>query len=104
MENFGLNKESSEKENLINFLKQIKDSKDIVQFIGMIANIKSMVEYPYFNQPIDGKNEELFFFKTKLILYNEFSSIDYKAKENYKLFSSQKKIIEEILKNKYRKL
>ena len=101
MENFGLNKESSEKENLINFLKQIKDSKDIDQFIGMIANIKSMVEYPYFNQPIDGKNEELFFFKTKLILYNEFSSIDYKAKENYKLFSSQKKIIEEILKNKY---
>ena len=101
MKYLSLDKERSEKENLINFLEQIKDSKDIDQFIGIIANIKSMVEYPYFNQPIDGKNEELFFFKTKLILYNEFSLIDYKSKDNYKLFSSQKKIIEEILNNKY---
>lgn len=100
-ENFGLNKEKSEKESLIDFLIQIKDSKDINQFIGLIKNIKSMVEYPYFNQPINEENEELLFFKSKLIIYNEISLIDYKKQDNYKLFLSQKKIIEEILKNQY---
>ena len=99
MENFGLSKEKSEKESLVDFLIQIKDSKDINQFIGLIKNIKSMVEYPYFNQPINGENEELLFFKSKLILYNEISSIDYKKQDE--LFLSQKKIIEEILKNQY---
>ena len=101
MDFFGLSKEKSEKESLTDFLIQIKDSKDINIFIGLIKNIKSMAEYPYFNQPINGENEELLFFKSKLILYNEFSSIDYTKKDNYELFLSQKKIIEEILKNQY---
>lgn len=101
MENFGLSKEKSEKENLVDFLIQIKDSKDINQFIGLMKNIKSMVEYPYFNQPINEENEELLFFKSKLILYHEISSIDYKKQDNNELFLSQKKIIEEILKSQY---
>ena len=96
-----LTKDKSEKEKLIEFLTKFKNS-DIEEFKQLATEIKSMNEYPYFNQPITEENEELLFFKIKLILYYAIYNFDYTNPDEGKdKFYSQKKIVEEILKKKY---
>ena len=96
-----LTKDKSEKEKLIEFLTKFKNS-DIEQFKQLTTKIKCISEYPYFNQPITEENEELLFFKIKLILYYAISNFDYTNPDDGKnKFNSQKKIIKEILKKKY---
>ena len=96
-----LTKDKSEKEKLIEFLTKFKNS-DIEQFKQLTNKIKCISEYPYFNQPITEENEELLFFKIKLILYYAISNFDYtNPDDGENKFNSQKKIIKEILKKKY---
>ena len=98
---FQLQKEKSEKEELIDFLTQFKNCSNLQQFKKLISTIKTMNEYSYFNQPITGENEELIFFGAKLNLFNGIAHIDYSNPENEVIFKSQVKLIDEILKGNY---
>ena len=98
---FQLQKEKSEKEELIDFLTQFKNCSNLQQFKKLISTIKTMNEYSYFNQPITGENEELIFFGAKLNLFNGIAQIDYSNPENEVIFKSQVKLIDEILKGNY---
>ena len=69
--NFDLIKESSEKDNLLEFMKEFIKIKDKNEFTKMGNTIKEMAEYPHFNQAITSENKELMYFKNKLLIYNE---------------------------------
>ena len=97
---FNARKTDSEREKLINFLLEVKNS-DIFQFRQLISKIKTMNEYPYFNQPITKENEELLFFNAKLTLFNGISQTDYSTLAGENQFKSQVKIINEIINEKY---
>ena len=98
---FGLIKEKSEKENLIEFMNKFINIKNKDEFINMGQNLKHIAEYPYFNQSIIDDNEELMYFKNKLIIYSALfktNDDEYIYNNNY---PSLKKIFELILKYNY---
>ena len=97
---FNARKTDFERAKLINFLLEVKNS-DIFQFRQLISKIKTMNEYPYFNQPITKENEELLFFNAKLTLFNGISHTDYSTLAGENQFKSQVKIINEIINEKY---
>ena len=99
MSNFNLDKIKSEKDNLIEFLTGIKNAKDLNELKDKRKSIKSIIKNPYFNQPITEDNEELLFYKNRILLYYSFyENIDSLDEET---FLSQKWLIDKILSKKY---
>ena len=77
LKELGENKKLSEKEDLINFLQELRDIENITNNISEVYTIrfkrlKNIDEVSFFNQPIDLDNEELFYYKCKNILYFDF--------------------------------
>ena len=63
-------KVNSEKDNLINFLKKLYQVKNFLDINKIKSEeIKGFVNHSFFNQPIEFKNKELFFYKLKMHLY-----------------------------------
>ena len=106
---FNEKKDKSEKEELIDFLKElrehynkiIKDKKISIEFADFIRYIKEKSQKIIFNQPIPFKNKELFYFKCRANLYQEFNYIKlYKDNSpNIALFEIKHYVIDKILNN-----
>ena len=111
----GEDKDKSEKQNFIYFLKDLSSIKDLENNYNLIftyryERLKNIDEISFFNQPIDLNNEELFYYKNKIVLcFNIMTNNDF-SRDIYKFKSKQdliKKILErhlfenkEIIKNK----
>ena len=98
-ENFGLTKIKSEKENLIDYLNELKDAKNINDLNNIKSKIKPVNEYSYFNQPITSENEELSFFKYRMLLYYDIYNND--DKNLIDKLNSQSSLIKTILKKNF---
>ena len=91
-------KVNSEKDNLINFLKKLYKVQNFMDINNIKSEeIKGFGNHSFFNQPIEFKNKELFFYKLKMHLYYLIQKMgldDYSAK-----FGFMKDFIKKILDN-----
>ena len=100
LEEIGENKNKSEKEDFIEFLKEFNNITDFKNVFNCIYNrYKSFDDISYFNQPIDLGNEELFYYKSKNIIYMKIANNNY-LRDAIK-FEEIKAIIKEILDKEY---
>ena len=94
----------SEKENFINFLKNLsnikeKDFKDLYNQVEM--DVKSI---KYFNYPIEFPNQELFYYKFYVLLINQINEIykdpKYTEEDKNDFIKNKKAVANLIIKNK----
>ena len=96
LKELGEYKDKSEKEKFIEFIKELSNINDIVKNISQIKNID---EISFFNQPIDLNNEELFYYKNKIIIYLDILNKKHYSTNLYKFWLKQN-LIRDILNKK----
>ena len=98
-EYFNEQKELSEKESVINFLSNLINIKNKMEFFEFKNNkIDGLKNISFFNQPIDTNNEELFFYKNKIALYYDILNNDYI--KYFEKFQLKQQLIKQILDKK----